>query len=213
VELRLDKTEVNEAGLPARGSEPAGSGEESGNPATKDSETNTGIIKFNAKDPLAAVTIGGETVVLDKPAGDPNQVINGAKGTLEITGVVYDPVTGDGTIVYRYTLKDNTAGDATTESFNVVVKEGDGDSRAATLTIDIVDDAPQARDDTDRVAAGSFLPATSTMPNASLSSIAPVSSTRTVWPRVGLNWRVTYPRLLGVVPDHASLPSTVMRSG
>ena len=148
-------------------------GEESGNPATKDSETNTGIIKFNAKDTLAAVTIGGETLVLNKPAGDPNQVINGAKGTLEITGVVYDRVTGDGTIVYRYTLKDNTAGDTTTENFNVVVREADGDSQAATLTIDIVDDAPQARDDTDKVADGSFLPETGNVIDATGTTNAP----------------------------------------
>ncbi len=64
-------------------------------------------------------------------------------------------------ITYSYTLADNTLGDNTTASFAVVVTDTDGDSApAGNLVINIVDDVPTARADTDSVAAGSFVAAT-----------------------------------------------------
>ncbi|MDQ3144848.1 MAG: DUF5801 domain-containing protein, partial [Pseudomonadota bacterium] len=142
---------VNEAGLPARlAGEPEGSGEEAAAGTNGDtSEITTGIIDIDAPDGLDGVSINGTLV-----SGAIGQSFAGAFGTLTITSIV-------GTeIGYSYTLNDNTSGNGSEDVFSVVVTDDDGDSAAATLTIDIVDDAPTARADTDSIAAGQFGPAT-----------------------------------------------------
>jgi hypothetical protein len=139
VQLSLPGSKVNEAGLPARGGEPAGSNE----PA--DTEKTSGAITFTARDGLASVTLDGT------PVTGTGQLIPGAHGTLEVTGFTYDPVTGNGTITYNYVLTDNTAGDTTSDDFDVVVTENDGDQSTGKLTIDIIDDVPAAHDDSDNV--------------------------------------------------------------
>ncbi|HVF36931.1 MAG TPA: DUF5801 repeats-in-toxin domain-containing protein, partial [Sphingomicrobium sp.] len=143
---------VNEAGLPTRGLEPQGSGEEA-DPGTDGdpSEATTGTIIFDAPDAPGVITING--VILTGVAG---QVIAGAFGTLTITGFN----AGTGQIGYSYRLADNTSGDSTHDDFTVVVTDADGDSDVATLTVNIVDDRPTARPDTDSIAAGQFGPAT-----------------------------------------------------
>jgi len=133
-----DGTIVSEDGLPARGDEPEGTQEPT------DSETTTGTITFNSPDGVGSVTIGGVTVT---PGSLPQTIVSDATGTLVVTEYTYDPVTGDGTITYEYTLGDNTSGDGNTAEFEVVVTDLDGDKAEDTLVITILDDAPLAVDD------------------------------------------------------------------
>ncbi|MBO6709745.1 MAG: VCBS domain-containing protein, partial [Altererythrobacter sp.] len=148
-----DGTVVDEAGLPPRGDEPVGSGEGAdGDPDDNSdpSETTGSTITFNSPDGVDSITINGVEVNLGNDAGndaDDQVIIDDATGTLVITSVTYDPVTGDGTIVYEYTLGDNTDGDDTSVSFDVVVTDLDGDVAEDTLTITIIDDVPTAADD------------------------------------------------------------------
>jgi VCBS repeat-containing protein len=132
---------VNEAGLPARGNEPAGSN------SAANSETTTGSIVYDAGDGLDTLTINGTAITAV------GQVITTPLGQLTITSLT------PGNIGYSYTLTDNTnANNNLTDPFTVVVTDNDGDTATATLTISVVDDVPTARNDTDQVAAGSFAP-------------------------------------------------------
>ena len=84
------------------------------------------------------------------------QTIAGDYGTLTITA--HDPVAY--TINYTYTLNDNVDHDSDPtpfESFEVVVSDSDGnpaDDATGNLIIDIINDEPIARDDTDSVVEG-----------------------------------------------------------
>lgn len=132
---------VDEAGLPARGSEPAGSN------AAADSETTSGTIAVSTGgDTLQSLVINGVNVT----AGG---TVTGAHGTLTVT-------VSAGAYSYSYTLTDNTAGEGTTDSFNVVVTDSDGDSANDNLVIGIHDDVPTAIKDADSIAAGEYGPAT-----------------------------------------------------
>ncbi len=82
------------------------------------------------------------------------QVISGPRGDLTITS--YDPVTG--TIGFSYTLTDNLLNATLADQFDVSITDPDGDVAMATLTINAIDDAPVARNDTDSVEAGSYAP-------------------------------------------------------
>ncbi|WP_340264332.1 beta strand repeat-containing protein, partial [Sphingobium mellinum] len=123
---------VSEAGLPARGEEPAGSAAGSG------SDRTTGTIVFTANDTPAVVTINGVEATL-------GQHIDTAHGTLTITSVA------NGVVGYNYVLADNVIGAPPAEVFNVVVTDSNGDQATATLTISIADDAPRAINDVDSV--------------------------------------------------------------
>src|SRR3546814_12735637 len=79
---------------------------------------------------LASVTING--VAID-PDNLPQTIVSDATGTLVITAFTYDPVTGDGSITYEYTLADNTSGDDTSVTFEVVVTDLDGDEASDDL--------------------------------------------------------------------------------
>ena len=144
-------TSVNEAGLPARGLEPEGSGEQAAPGVNGDpSETTAGVINFTPGDTPAVVTINGTAVT-----GTVGQTFAGTYGTLTITG------TTAGTVSYSYTLADNTSGNTTHDDFSVVVTDADGDATPAqTLSIDIVDDVPTARADTDSLGVGGYGPET-----------------------------------------------------
>ena len=139
---------VDEAGLPPRGSEPQGSGEEAAGGANGDmSETTTGTIgTFTGNDTVGTLVINGVNVTN-------GGTVTTAQGVLTVT-------LSSGAYTYSYTLTDNTAGDATSDSFSIVLTDSDGDSATDTLVIDIVDDEPIARDDSDSIAAGEFGPAT-----------------------------------------------------
>ncbi|HKR16816.1 DUF5801 repeats-in-toxin domain-containing protein [Rhizorhapis sp.] len=131
---------VDEAGLPARGDEPAGSNQ------AANSETTSGTIVFSAADVPAVVTINGTAITAV------GQTITTGRGLLTITSI------DDGQIGYSYMLSDNVTGEAQPDIFTVIVTDSDGDTATATLTISIVDDAPTARADTDGVAAGTYGP-------------------------------------------------------
>jgi len=148
---------VDERGLPTRnGGEPAGSGESAdgnGGNNSDSSETTSGTIIIDSPDDPSSVsiTVNGVTTVV---SGVPGQVIAGQFGNLTITGF-------DGqNILYSYTLRDNTSGDTTHDDFSVTVTDNDGDQATATLRIDIIDDVPTARPDTDSIASGQYGPAT-----------------------------------------------------
>ncbi len=129
-------SEVEESGLPARGDEPAGSNSDA------PSEVAIGTIATGTgNDTLASLVINGTNVT----AGG---TVAGTFGTLVVTLT-------DGVYSYRYTLSDNTLGDATSDSFTVVITDSDGDSADDILLINIVDDVPMAFDDTDTVLNGS----------------------------------------------------------
>lgn len=134
-----DGTQVREPHLPARDGEPSGS-QFDGNP-----ESTSGTITFNSPDGVGSVTISGVTIT---PGALPQQVVSNATGTLVITAYSYDPVTGNGSITYTYTLNDNTLNTAgSIVTFPIVVTDLDGDSANDDLNITIIDDAPLAVND------------------------------------------------------------------
>ncbi|PLW81593.1 hypothetical protein CWI75_15305, partial [Kineobactrum sediminis] len=114
-------TIVSEAGLAA------------GSNAAADSETTTGSFSFAAADGPATISVNGNTVA----AGD---TVTGTYGTLTITSIAA------GTVAYTYTLDGATNGDNTAESFAIQVVDADADIATGDLTINIVDDEPQAGD-------------------------------------------------------------------
>ncbi|MDP3674869.1 MAG: tandem-95 repeat protein [Novosphingobium sp.] len=131
---------VSEAGLPARGAEPAGSN------AASNSETTTGTILFSAPDGLASMTINGATFSAI------GQTFVTPRGILTITS--FDAAAG--TAGFSFTLTDNLLGSTVAEVFTIVTTDRDGDSATSTLTINVADDAPTARNDTDALGAGVF---------------------------------------------------------
>src|SRR4029077_15196241 len=149
-------TTVFEHGLPARGAEPAGSGEiTDGNPTNNSdpSETVAGTIAFTSLDGVSVVSLGGHVLT-----GTAQTFADGTTGTLTAS-FSYNAATGAGVISYSYTLIDNTLVDpSSSSSFAVVVTDADGDSApAGNLVISIVDDVPTAHADTGTVNEGSLL--------------------------------------------------------
>ncbi|MEP6388396.1 MAG: retention module-containing protein, partial [Halioglobus sp.] len=131
-----DGTLVAEDGLAGDREGDLGAGNESaGSEAASDSETTAGTFFYTAPDGPAVITIGGVAVATV------GQTFAGSSGTLTITSI------DSGEIGYSYTLADNTAGDASTESFEVVVTDDDGDFQSGDLVIDITDDQPLASDE------------------------------------------------------------------
>ena len=122
-------TTVFEHGLPARGSEPAGSGEiADGNPTNNSdpSETVSGTIAFTSLDGVSVISLGGHVLT-----GAPQTFADGTTGTLTAS-FSYNAATGAGVISYSYTLIDNTLVDpSSSSSFAVVVTDADGDSAPA----------------------------------------------------------------------------------
>ena len=122
-------TTVFEHGLPARGSEPAGSGEiADGNPTNNSdpSETVSGTIAFTSLDGVSVISLGGHVLT-----GAPQTFADGTTGTLTAS-FTYNAATGAGVISYSYTLIDNTLVDpSSSSSFAVVVTDADGDSAPA----------------------------------------------------------------------------------
>ncbi len=121
-------TQVLEAGLPA-GSASVGNGEFA-----------SGTFSYTAPDGPVTITIN--SIVLTGVAG---QQIPGAHGTLTITGIA------NGVVSYSYELTTNTSGDATADSFAVVVADSDNESSSGDLVISIIDDEPAANPDVDSV--------------------------------------------------------------
>lgn len=137
-----DGTLVDEAGLPERAGEAAGS--RSGD----DSNATFGVIEYRAGDGPAAITINGIAVTGE------GQEIALATGTFYIVAINPD------SIEYAFLLTDNTSGDATSQPITVGIRDLDGDVVSASFNIAIIDDVPEAVADFDSIAAGSFGPAT-----------------------------------------------------
>ena len=133
---------VDESGLPAR------DGESEGSNAASDAETTVGTIVYATPDGFQSISINGVEVT------EIGQQIQGEHGVLTITSI------SPNEIGYSYTLTDNLLSQDTAETFQVIVREVDGDTATASLEITVIDDAPIARDDVDTVAAGSFDPVT-----------------------------------------------------
>ncbi|MBM3095095.1 type I secretion C-terminal target domain-containing protein, partial [Ensifer sp. T173] len=132
-------TVVYEKGLPSRGFESAGTGEAADGLGSNNSDTSektNGTIGFTSKDGVSTITVGGHTLTMS-----PTTFID-ATGSLT-AHYTYNAITGAGTIVYAYTLLDNTSGDNTSVNLPVVISDADGDAApAGNLLISIVDDAP-----------------------------------------------------------------------
>ncbi|MBV7266499.1 DUF5801 repeats-in-toxin domain-containing protein [Erythrobacter ani] len=142
-------TVVEEGALAPRGEEPVGSGEIADGIADNNSDPNentAGVIEFSSPDGLGSVTLNGVEIT---PGTLPQTVIDDGTGTLVVTDLTYEPVTGLGTITYDYTLADNTDGDDTSVEIDIVVTDLDGDEAEDTLVISIIDDEPEAVDDTE----------------------------------------------------------------
>ena len=166
-------TTVFEKGLPARGAEPAGSGEiADGDPTNNSdpSETVAGTITFTSLDGVSVVSLGGHALT-----GAPQTFADGTTGTLTAS-FTYNATTGAGVISYSYTLIDNTLVDpSSSSSFAVVVTDADGDSApAGNLVIAIIDDVPTAHADTDATAVGQFTAETGNVITA-VGTTSPVS--------------------------------------
>jgi len=141
---------VNEAGLPERDGEPAGTGEllDDGNGTnnTDTSESTYGYIQYNSPDGVAEITLNGVAITAV------GQTFVTDLGVLTITSI--EP----GRIGYDYVLTDNTTDPASEDNFAVTITDTDGDMATATLRIDIIDDAPIGTDDANTVPAGTFGP-------------------------------------------------------
>ncbi|MBK5263705.1 MAG: lysis protein, partial [Alphaproteobacteria bacterium] len=124
---------VDEAGLPARAGEPAGSN------AAANSETTTGTIVYSATDLPAVLAINGVAVTAV------GQTIVTTQGVLTITSIA------NGEVGYSYTLTDNVIGAGQPDVFAVTITDSDGDVATATLTVSVVDDVPVAVNDVDSV--------------------------------------------------------------
>ena len=109
-----------------------------------------GSLKVSAADGLHNLSIGGITVIKD------GQLVDFATANLSIETPLHNTLTvigydaASGTLYYTYHLLDNethTGSDNLAESFQVVASDTDGSTTSAQVTVNIVDDAPIARDD------------------------------------------------------------------
>ncbi|MBL0632660.1 retention module-containing protein [Aeromonas veronii] len=111
--------------------------------------TQGGVFTFSAPDGVQTLAIGviqliSNGTVVALPVSIETPLGNG----LQITAITYDPVTGNGSVSYSYTLLDNEAHQQPAsdlqlgESLTVTLTDDDGDTASATLDIVIQDDVP-----------------------------------------------------------------------
>ena len=133
-------TEVFETGLPTRTiggtAEPPGShtGEPAFSPAT------SGTIAFSSLQGISSVTIEGVAL-----GTTPGTVVFATSGNRLVAWYTFDAATHSGTINYTYSLLDNNVG----TSFHVSVVDTNNHFGSTVLNINLVDDKPIARNDTD----------------------------------------------------------------
>ncbi|WP_284268532.1 beta strand repeat-containing protein, partial [Mesorhizobium huakuii] len=138
---------VYEAGLPS-GSQHDGSNSVSG------------TVGFTSQDGVNSVSLGGHALSSD--SGNPTTFTDAATGGTVSAWYEYTSANGTGTIHYSYTLAADyhsaTAGDgANTEaapSFAVVVTDLDNQPASGNLVINVIDDVPTAKADTDAAQSG-----------------------------------------------------------
>ncbi|RUY34356.1 VCBS domain-containing protein, partial [Mesorhizobium sp. M7A.F.Ca.CA.002.07.1.1] len=137
--------QVYEAGLAA--------GSAAGDGSTVATGTFT-VSDADGLDDVQSVTIGGVTVAIGSLNGSAFQ---GDHGTLLITG--YNPATG--VAAYQYTLTSTTTdvpAVTETDSFSLTVSDGTSSSAPAAIVIDIVDDVPNAVNDTNSISEDALSP-------------------------------------------------------
>ncbi|AYK17813.1 retention module-containing protein [Aeromonas veronii] len=111
--------------------------------------TQSGVFTFNAPDGVQTLAIGAiqlisNGTVVALPVSIETPLGNG----LQITAITYDPVTGNGSVSYSYTLGDNenhtrpVNDTSLSESFSVVLIDSDGDTASDNLDVTILDDVP-----------------------------------------------------------------------
>ncbi|WP_313387317.1 retention module-containing protein, partial [Achromobacter aegrifaciens] len=121
-------------------------------------DTVTGSVTVSAEAGIAGVTVAGQDVT---KASTTPVVITTDKGVLTITG--YDAATGKITYSYQETggADDHTAGDdSVRDLFEVAVTDFAGQTQRNNLDIQIVDTAPEAKDDSASVTEDATAPVT-----------------------------------------------------
>ncbi|MFJ7312421.1 retention module-containing protein [Pseudomonas sp. NPDC098747] len=118
--------------------------------------TQNGTFTITALDGVTTLTVGGIAVVTNGvAAGFPQSVTTPLGSTLTITG--FNATTG--VVSYSYTLVDNEAHETANgannlpEQFAVTVVDDNGTTANATLDVNIVDDLPNAVDDSNATTA------------------------------------------------------------
>ena len=148
-DISSEALEVDEAGLQPDGSL-------IGKVETEASASMT----ITAHDGLSTITIGGVTVVRDGQLVE-TVVPDGSVGKITVTELI-DHENGTWTLKYTYTLEHATTEHEDSEepgrnnldkphTFEVVVEDQDGNRDAGHITVNIVDDVPEARNDWDSV--------------------------------------------------------------
>ncbi|MBZ9847933.1 DUF5801 domain-containing protein, partial [Mesorhizobium sp. CA14] len=120
----------------------------------------SGTIGFTSQDGVNSVTLGNHAVSND--SGNPTTFIDPTTGGTVSAWYEYNGATGAGTIHYSYELTADypsaTGGDgANTEaapSFAVVVTDLDNQPASGNLVINVIDDVPTAKADTDAAQSG-----------------------------------------------------------
>jgi large repetitive protein len=137
-----DGTRVHEAGLSERDDKAPGSRDGDG------SNISFGVIEYKAADGPAVIRINGVEVVEE------------GQEIILPTGSFYIVAINPETIEYAFVLTDNIIGDPASQRIDVTITDRDGDTASSSFDIVIVDDAPTAVADVDRIAPGSFGAAT-----------------------------------------------------
>ncbi|WP_236709734.1 retention module-containing protein [Pseudomonas sp. Root71] len=122
--------------------------------------TRSGTFTINAPDGLSSLSIGAINLISGGvAAGFPQSLTSPLGGTLTVTG--FDPATG--VVSYSYTLnraESHASGEGANslvEHVTVVASDSNGDSTTGTVTINIIDDVPQAVDDNNGTASETLL--------------------------------------------------------
>lgn len=159
---------VLEAGL-ATGSAASSNGEFAGGTFT--------LADADGLDDIVSVTINNQTVALGSLV---NHVFTGAHGTFTVTA--YDTTTGVASYAYHLTSATTDVSSALeTDVFTLITSDGAVVSAAATITIEIDDDAPNAVNDQHTIAEDTVAPiqgnvlANDVHPNGQTGADAPVS--------------------------------------
>ncbi|MFQ3787610.1 BapA/Bap/LapF family large adhesin [Halomonas sp. A29] len=130
---------------------------EGGTAAGQGELTQTGSFTINAPDGVKTLTVGGQAIVQNgQIVAELPTITTPGGNVLQITG--YNPATGE--VSYSYTLNNaKTHGegeDDLEQSFAIHVEDLDGSVANGELSVQVLDDAPIAEDDSNSVAAGEF---------------------------------------------------------
>ncbi|PBB42797.1 hypothetical protein CK222_16845, partial [Mesorhizobium sp. WSM3866] len=120
----------------------------------------SGTVGFTSQDGVKSVSLGGNPLSSD--SGNPTTFTDPTTGGTVSAWYEYNSATGAGTIHYSYTLTSDyhsaTGGDGAnteaTPSFEVVVTDLDNQPASGNLVINVIDDVPTAKADTDAAQSG-----------------------------------------------------------